>query len=135
MVRSGIALRGANDLGADGLLTALEVAALDLRGTELVVLSACDTARGDLGGGEGVLGLHRAFLVAGAQTVVSTLWPVDDAATAAFMRRYYERLGRGEPRIAALHATMADLRRDPATRHPFFWAPFVAFGREGPLPR
>ena len=108
---SGIALAGANrgarSTGAlaepsdDGILTALEVAELNLAGTRLAVLSACDTGLGKPAGGEGLLGLQRAFAVAGAQTVVASLWQVDDQATATLMTEFYnnlwkKRLGRLE---------------------------------------
>lgn len=101
LLRSGLALAGANhvftpevlpDAAEDGLLTAEDVAALDLRGTELVVLSACETGLGEIAVGEGVIGLRRAFLLAGAQTLIMSLWKVDDVATAIFMSRLYEYL-------------------------------------------
>ena len=93
---SGIALAGANrplsissrgigDLGDNGFITAMEVADLDLDETELVVLSACETGLGETVGGEGVLGLPRAFLIAGARSVVASLWKVDDDATRTLM--------------------------------------------------
>jgi hypothetical protein len=101
MLRSGLALAGANTFlrGAalpadaeDGLLTAEDVAGLDLLDTELVVLSACDTGLGAIHFGEGVFGLRRAFIVAGARTLVMSLWKVPDLATAFLMDRFYENL-------------------------------------------
>src|SRR4029079_7751533 len=93
---SGIVLAGANrppEAGKDdGILTALEVAELDLRGTELVVLSACETGLGRVVGGEGLLGLQRAFQVAGARSVIASLWAVDDQATRNLMERFYQNL-------------------------------------------
>ena len=76
----------------DGILTAEEVQALDLRGCELVVLSACETGRGALESGQGVLGLQRAFQSAGTRAVVSSLWKVDDAATVVLMTRFHRNL-------------------------------------------
>src|SRR5262249_33954311 len=101
MLRSGLALAGANTFlrGAsppaeaeDGLLTAEDVAGLDLLDTELVVLSACDTGLGAVHLGEGVFGLRRAFVVAGAKTLVMSLWKVPDLATAFLMDRFYDNL-------------------------------------------
>src|SRR5206468_4314748 len=90
---SGIVLAGANqpiEPGKDdGILTALEVAELDLGQVELVVLSACETGLGQTAGGEGVLGLQRAFQVAGAKTVIASLWAVPDNATRELMERFY----------------------------------------------
>ena len=74
----------------DGILTAEEVASLNLEGTEWAVLSACDTGLGTIKAGEGVFGLRRAFQVAGARTVIMSLWSVDDQATRAWMRALYE---------------------------------------------
>src|SRR6185436_12995203 len=110
LLRSGLALAGANTVApgsTDGILTALEVSALDLRGTSLVTLSACETGLGDVQNGEGVYGLRRAFFLAGTATQVMSLWRVDDVATQALMSGYYERLKRGEARSEALRA--ADL--------------------------
>jgi tetratricopeptide (TPR) repeat protein len=101
MLRSGLALAGANSFlrGAtlppeaeDGLMTAEDVTGLDLLDTELVVLSACDTGLGDIHAGEGVFGLRRAFIVAGAKTLVMSLWKVPDLATSFLMDRFYDNL-------------------------------------------
>jgi CHAT domain-containing protein len=91
---SGLALAGANHPTDedDGILTAEEVQTFDLRGTELVVLSACETGLGERAGGEGLLGLQRAFQVAGAKTVIASLWKVEDVATRDLMERFYENL-------------------------------------------
>jgi CHAT domain-containing protein len=87
----------------DGILTAEEVQALDLRGTELVVLSACDTGLGRLEPGQGVLGLQRAFRAAGAHAVAASLWKVDDAATSVLMEQFYTNLwSKKLPRLEAL---------------------------------
>lgn len=111
---AGIALAGANAPGnvAEGILTALDVADLDLPDTELVVLSACDTRRGRQAAGEGLLGLQRAFEVAGARTVVAALWQVDDEATAELMRSFYDNLWRRRlPRAAALREAQRHVAR------------------------
>src|SRR5262249_20263350 len=110
LLRSGLALAGANTWlqhgslppeAEDGLLTAEDVSGFDLLDTELVVLSACDTGLGAVLVGEGVFGLQRAFVLAGARTLVMSLWKVSDLATALLMERFYEnllnrRLGRAE---------------------------------------
>jgi CHAT domain-containing protein/tetratricopeptide (TPR) repeat protein len=124
-------LRSALVLAGDGLATALEIAGMNLWGTQLVVLSACDTARGDVRLGQGVFGLRRALVVAGAETVVSSLWRVDDAATRDLMTRFYAALLAGRGRSEALQEAALAVR---ATRpHPYYWAPFVVIGRAGPL--
>jgi len=135
LLRSGLVLAGAGAGGAadlgNSLVTALELAGLDLWGTELVVLSACDTGRGDVRRGQGVYGLRRALVVAGAETVVVSLWKVDDEATKTMMERYYRNLLAGQGRAEALKGAMLALR---ATHpHPHFWAPFIAIGQDAPL--
>jgi CHAT domain-containing protein len=144
-LRSGLALAGANRWQersarglSDGLLTALEVEGLDLWGTELVVLSACETGRGEIQVGEGVLGLRRAFQLAGAQTVLASLWKVPDQETEQLMTDTLSRWLKGTPPAEALRAAQlamigrlrAEAPRD-ATRGlapPLYWAGFVCHG-------
>jgi CHAT domain-containing protein len=95
------------------------------------VLSACDTGRGDLKRGQGVYGLRHALQVAGAQTVVSSLWKVDDDTTQTLMEGYYQNLLAGQGRTSALRDTMRALRR--SRPHPYFWAPFIPLGLDSPL--
>ncbi|MCX4243554.1 CHAT domain-containing tetratricopeptide repeat protein [Paraliomyxa miuraensis] len=137
LIRSGLALSGANlraaPEGGDGLLTALELASLDLSGTELVVLSACETGVGEVRNGEGVYGLRRALVIAGARSQVMSLWQVDDEATRALMVGYYRQLRRGKGRSAALRKVQRKLLRDKETRHPFYWAAFIPSGDWQPM--
>ena len=94
------------------MLTATEAAGLDLYGTELVVLSACETGVGKAASGEGLYGLKRALVMAGARSQAATLWKVGDDATAALMSAWYRRLRRGEDRVDALRAVQrAQLER------------------------
>jgi CHAT domain-containing protein len=135
LLRSGLVLSGATASGDPGnsLVTAMELAGLDLWGTQLVVLSACDTGRGELKHGQGVYGLRRALVVAGAETLVVSLWKVNDETTRALMEGYYRNLLAGQGRAEALKGAMLSLRaRYP---HPHFWAPFIAIGRDTPLRR
>lgn len=132
LLRSGLALAGANRRGAatagDGILTALEASGLNLWGTKLVVLSACDTGLGEVHNGEGVYGLRRAFVLAGAESLVMSLWPVSDYSTRTLMTSYYRNLKQGLGRGAALRQVQLDmLRRDPRL-HPFYWANFIQSG-------
>jgi CHAT domain-containing protein len=136
LLRSGLALAGANKLssgGEDGILTALEAAGLDLWGTQLVVLSACETGVGKVTEGDGVHGLRRALVIAGAETLVMSLWQVDDKATRELMTGYYERLGKGEGRSEALRQVQLKMLRSERRSHPYYWASFVPTGNWAPL--
>ncbi len=137
LLLSGLALAGANRRQTatpnedDGILTAEEVASLDLGGVEWAVLSACDTGLGQIKTGEGVFGLRRAFQVAGARTVIMSLWSVDDQATRLWMRALYEgRLKRNLSTADAVREASLTVLHDRRSRglstHPFYWAAFVA---------
>ncbi|MEM8600922.1 MAG: CHAT domain-containing protein, partial [Bacteroidota bacterium] len=112
----------------DGIATAFELAGMDLRGTDLVVLSACETGLGEVEAGEGVLGLRRAFEMAGAETVVMSLWKVPDDATAALMGAFYGALADGRGKAEALRLAAASVRAEERWAHPYWWAAFVLAG-------
>ena len=137
LLRSGLALAGANEGrsgdGEDGVLTALEASSLDLRGTELVVLSACETGLGATHSGDGVYGLRRALTLAGAETQVMSLWKVDDEATRDLMVGFYRRLSEGAGRADALRDVQLEMKKDPARAHPYYWASFIVSGDDAPL--
>ncbi len=131
LLRSGLALAGANQVGEgsdDGLLTALEVAGLDLWGTKLVVLSACDTGVGEVRNGDGVYGLRRALVLAGAESQTMSLWPVSDRSTRDLMIGYYKGLMRGEGRGEALRQVQLQMLRSKSHNHPYYWASFIHSG-------
>lgn len=157
LLRSGLILAGIKQRSSgadeDGLLTALEIVGMDLWGTKLVVLSACETGLGLASEGEGVYGLRRALVLAGSETQIMSLWKVSDTGTRDLMVAYYTRLQRGESRIEAMRQTqLAMLRgellpgsgnkqlnlRDTGEidevaraqnyRHPYYWAAFIASG-------
>ncbi len=140
MNRAGLAFAGANagvqgikqSDGTDGILTAGEAVNLNLAGTDLVVLSACQTGIGDVRNGEGVYGLQRAFQEAGAKAVLSTLWSISDDVTMAFMQAFYSHILRGTPPQEALQATQQTFISHPLWRHPYYWAPFVLVGKDQP---
>ncbi|MDI3281691.1 CHAT domain-containing tetratricopeptide repeat protein [Polyangium sp. 15x6] len=137
MFLSGIALAGANvrkGQADDGILTAYEASSLDLQGTELVVLSACETGLGLRAGSEGVRGLRRALVLAGSETQVMSLWQVDDEATRDLMTSYYQKLFReGKGRAEAMRESQIRLLQRPGYEHPYFWASFIVSGAWGPL--
>jgi CHAT domain-containing protein/Tfp pilus assembly protein PilF len=131
LLRSGLALAGANvhtNARDDGILTALEASGLNLWGTKLVVLSACDTGLGEVRNGEGVYGLRRAFVLAGAESLVMSLWPVSDYSTRNLMINYYKNLKLGMGRGAALRQVQLDLLKRDRQLHPFYWANFIQSG-------
>jgi CHAT domain-containing protein/Tfp pilus assembly protein PilF len=111
----------------DGLLQPREVLRLRLA-AGLVTLSACQSALGDLVTGEGIVGLARSFFYAGTDSVVASLWNVNDRASARLMGRFYRHLAAGAPKAEALRRARLDLRGNRATRHPYYWAPWVVLG-------
>ncbi len=146
---SGLVLAGANqpatDGKDDGILTALEVSRLDLSHVELAALSACETGLGQSAGGEGLLGLQRAFQISGAKTVVATLWTVNDDASRALMVDFYDNLWKKKlSKLEALRQAQLKMLREgiqrgvvrddlPATEKnrrlpPYYWAPFALSG-------
>jgi CHAT domain-containing protein/tetratricopeptide (TPR) repeat protein len=139
LILSGLILAGANHRNGatqdqdDGVLTAEEVASLNLSGVEWAVLSGCDTGVGEVRAGEGVFGLRRAFQVAGAKTVIMSLWPVEDQTTREWMTALYQgRLAKKMDTANAVRdASLALLHQRRAkglSTHPFHWAAFVAAG-------
>jgi CHAT domain-containing protein/Flp pilus assembly protein TadD len=160
LLRSGLILAGVKQQnsgpGEDGVLTAVEAAGLDLWGTKLVVLSACETGLGDVKHGEGVYGLRRALVLAGSETQMMSLWKVSDTGTRDLMVAYYTRLQRGESRTEALRQVQLEMlqgkllpsskttsdkqkgKRETSEpegeasvkdyRHPYYWASFIPSG-------
>jgi CHAT domain-containing protein len=136
LLRSGLAFAGANRLrsGADdGVLTALEASGLDLWGTKLAVLSACNTGVGEVRNGDGVYGMRRAFMAAGAESLVTSLWKVDDTATRELMAGYYRALLAGAGRGEALRRVQVEGLRSAQRSHPYYWAAFTLTGQWSPL--
>jgi CHAT domain-containing protein/tetratricopeptide (TPR) repeat protein len=135
LVRCGMALSGANHaqqttngIAEDGLLTGLEASLLNLRGTELVILSACDSGSGEVKIGEGVMSLRRAFRIAGAETVLASQWKVNDKATSQLMIEFVRRWRAGEQRAHAWREAQLTLLRSKDFSNPFFWAAFTLTG-------
>ncbi|MGB7378739.1 MAG: CHAT domain-containing tetratricopeptide repeat protein, partial [Rivularia sp. (in: cyanobacteria)] len=137
LLRSGLALAGfnnrqnkqSNNNTEDGVLTALEVAGLNLRGTELVVLSACETGIGDVKTGDGVYGLRRALVIAGSQSQLLSLWKVADDGTKDLMVEYYQKIKAGKGRHEALREVQLEfLNSNTEYQHPYFWASFIPSG-------
>jgi CHAT domain-containing protein/Tfp pilus assembly protein PilF len=137
LLRSGLAFAGANQReggrGNDGILTALEASSLDLWGTRMAVLSACETGLGETRRGDGVYGLRRAIVMAGAETLVMSLWQVSDDATRELMTAFYTRLKAGLPRSTALWEVQRDMLRSTTRRHPYYWGSFILSGADGPV--
>ena len=137
MLRAGLAFAGINsnapflgeiDTNNDGVLTAMEVLSLNLAGTELVVLSACETGVGEIHAGEGVYGLRRAFQEAGVKSVVNSLWPVSDEGTRRLMTEFYTQLFRKVPARQALKTAQLKLL-ETEWNHPYYWSAFVLVER------
>lgn len=140
--RTGLALAGVNAWSegrpvpegvGDGLLSAREVAHLELRGTELVVLSACSSALGDVGVGQGTAGLLHAFHAAGARSIVAALWEIPDEASAMLVREFYDALARGVSRAEALRGAQLALRREG--KDAWMWGGMICCGEPGPMSR
>ena len=127
--RSGVVLSSEGNSKEDGILQMSEVMRLKLN-ADLVTLSACRTGLGRLLTGEGVIGLTRAFLYAGASSVVVSLWNVNDTATATLMKAFYGNLRKGLPKDEALRQAKLELIKGQKRvwRQPYFWAPFVLIG-------
>ena len=132
LTRSGLFMAGVNKTlrndvesmsECDGILTAREISKLDLRETNLVVLSACETGKGDIMQGEGVFGLQRAFKMAGAGTIVMSLWKVHDDATSLLMTHFYKNLTSGDEKHKALWKAMMDVKEK--YEDPYYWAGFI----------
>ena len=142
MLRSGLVLAGASTYEKsfgkpdieDGILTAYEAAQMDLQGTELVVLSACETGLGEVENGEGVRGLQRAFMVAGANSLIFSLWKVDDRATKMLMGKFYEEwMGNGKTKRVAFRNAQHFMRNyeeggKKIYSAPYYWGAFVMMG-------
>ena len=134
MLRSGLALTGANNTlngenegSYDGIVTAYELSNMSLQGTDMVVLSACETGLGDVINGDGVYGLQRAFQLAGAETVVMSLWKVSDEATRDLMVNFYSKLNSSEKNKAkALREAVLEIKKEYP--HPYYWGAFVLTG-------
>ena len=137
LMRSGLALAGANARSSgeeDGIFTALEASGLNLQGTQLVVLSACETGAGTVSNGEGVYGLRRAFAIAGAESQLMSLWQVDDYGTSELMRLYYQNLmEKGQGRSEALRNAQLEMMNTGTYTHPYYWSAFIFSGDWRPL--
>ncbi|MGK7935249.1 MAG: tetratricopeptide repeat protein [Xenococcaceae cyanobacterium] len=139
LFRSGLVLAGVEKRqsgGDDGVFTAYEATLLNLVGTQLVVLSACDTGIGDISAGEGIYGLRRALVIAGSESQLISLWKVEDTATKDLMVTYYELLKSGEGRREALHQIQRDWlegKKGQKYQHPYYWASFIPSGDWTPM--
>lgn len=136
LLRSGLVFAGvkvSKSAGDDGVFSALEATNLNLVGTKLVVLSACDTGNGDISTGEGVYGLRRALVIAGSESQLISLWKVSDSATKDLMIAYYQRLKNGEGRSEALRQTQLTMLKSQDQNHPFYWASFIPSGDSSPM--
>ncbi len=135
LLNCGIVLYGANESirnkKGDGIITGLELAGMDLKGTELVVLSACLTGVGEVDNSEGVASISKAFRKAGAKYLLTTLWSIDDELTVTLMKKFYKYIKEGNMSYGkALQRAKIDLIMDISNYHPYYWAGFVGSGRD-----
>jgi len=142
LLRAGLAFAGANRWAKgeikegeeDGIVTAEEISGMELRGTDLVVLSACKTGLGEVRGGQGLMGLQRAFIQAGTKTLITSLWKVPDKETSELMVNFYRFYADGMPKDKALRRSqlmMIKALREKGREHPFYWAGFILTGALG----
>ena len=133
MRKSGIVLSGANrsirEQRSNGIITALELSGLNLKGTELVVLSACETGVGETKEAQGVTGINKAFMNAGAKQIIMSLWSVSDRATAELMEKIYENLKHKKTYSQGLREAKIWMI-EHQNSHPYYWAGFVGSGRD-----
>ena len=138
LLRAGLAFAGLNanasmlgeiDTDNDGVLTAMEVLSLDLEGTQLVVLSACETGLGEIHEGEGVYGLRRSFQEAGVKNVINSFWEVSDAGTQLLMTKFYEKFLTGMSARKAMREARLEMLDDVQWSAPYYWSAFVMVGR------
>ena len=133
LLRSGLVFSGANskDGAARGIATARELCGMNLWGTELVVLSACETGLGGVTSGDGVLGLRRSFLQSGARTLITSMWRIPDAETRDLMVEFYRRKLAGNRTATALREATLEIRKRLEAKgrtHPFYWGGFILVG-------
>ncbi len=138
LLRAGLAFAGLNanapllgelDTDNDGVLTAMEVLSLNLVGTQLVVLSACETGLGEIHEGEGVYGLRRSFQEAGVRAVINSFWEVSDDGTQHLMTTFYDLYLEGVPPREAMREARLEMVNNPRWSSPFYWSAFAMVGR------
>jgi len=134
LLRSGLMLTGAAEANShsqtldssnNGIMTSYEAMNLDLKGTDLVVRSACETGLGEVKAGEGVYGLQRAFLVAGAEAIIMSLWKVDDEPTQQLMNHFYANWVKTNDRPKAFKQAQQQLMANEKFKVPLYWGAFV----------